>query len=148
MTAYAIPASFIMNTGQSPPFLICWAGPSWQRPTSSVSCRIVGMFISMFSPPCFSMNNGELGYFSLVYYNVQVLTMPTTFSVPAASRKEESWVLKLLSGGLKWLIEINLKWHCRAQQFMMAIFIYLTILYASCMKRLPWEMTPVYWLLF
>lgn len=103
---------------------------------------------SVFPPLCFSREQWELGYFSLVCYSIQVLTMPTTFSVPAVSRKDESWVLELLSRGLKWLIEINLKWHCRAQQFMMAIFIYLTILYASCMKRLPWEMTLIYWLLF
>ena len=84
---------------------------------------------------------------SVVYDGIQVLTMPT-FSVPPVSRKEESWVLQLSSNGIKWLIEINLKWYCGAQQCTMAIFIYLTILHASGMKRLPWEITLFYWLLF
>lgn len=49
---------------------------------------------------------------------------------------------------LKWLIEINLKWHCGARHFAMTIFIYLTMLHASCVKRLSWETTLFYWLLF
>lgn len=103
---------------------------------------------SVFSPLCFLHEQcGTSLFLSVVYYGIQVLTIPT-FSVSAVSRKEESRVLQLLSKGLKWLIEINLKWHCGAQQFRMAVFIYLTILHASCIKRLPWEMILVYWLLF
>lgn len=70
-------------------------------------------------------------------------------SVTPVSRKEERWVSELLSNrSFVWLIEINLKWHCGARHFTMTIFIYLTVLHASCVKRLSWETTLFYWLLF